>query len=207
MSHKIRSISDYCLTTSSKNDDIELTPEQFSNTEILGERYMPAPGIFGGGGSAKGIVTAGRSGWKALSFGQIVGVVSDSKKFIQAWRNEIKFGKLIANSGSKDLLKKGIHFHFNKLQGLELGLTVKEGVLSLKWLNIGKAENIKAAINIFNKSMKNPNFRAILNVHVKSAIETLESSKKFLKGSDLENANKVIKEIKSIFKVLNSKNK
>ena len=182
------------LLTDSENDDLELTQKEFNNTQILGNSVMPAPGVGGGASKASEGLRLLGSGGKAYKFGQIVGALKEVRIGIQAWRNEISIGKLIATSGSKDLLKKGLHLHFEKLGGLELGLKIEEGVLSLKWLNVGKMSDIKDAVKTFNKSMANPQFKATLNASVNSAIETLNDASKFLKGSDLENANKVMNE-------------
>ena len=202
MSRKTKNFSFPYLLTSEKNDDIELTAKEFNDVEVLGEKVLPAPGVGGGGKVVNGLRLAG-SGNNVLKFGQVVGFVKNAKKSLQLWRKEMEVGKLIATSGSKDLLKKGLHFHFKKLGGLELGLTVKDGVLSLKWLNVGKAGDVKKAVETFNKSMKNPTFKATLNATLKSASETLDDAIKFLKGSDLENAKKVLDEVKEISKALN----
>lgn len=202
MSRKTKNFSFPYLLTSEKNDDIELTAKEFNDVEVLGEKVVPGPGVGGGGKAINGLRLAG-SGNNVLKFGQVVGFVKNAKKSLQLWRKEMAVGKLIVNSGSADFLKKGLHFHFKKLGGLELGLTVKDGVLSLKWLNVGKAGDVKKAVEIFNKSMKNPTFRATLNATLKSATETLEGSIKFLKGSNLENAKKVLEEVKEVSKILN----
>ena len=191
------------LLTDGDNDDIDLSQKEFNNTQILGNSLMPAPGLGGATTSATtGLKVLGASS-KSAKFGQIVGVLKEVRVGIQAWRNEISIGKLISSSGSKDLLSKGVHLHFNKLEKLELGLTDKEGTLSLKWLKIGKVADIKNAVKTFNKSMANPQFRATLNATVNSAIETVNDASRFLKGRDLENANKVLTELKEISKVLN----
>ena len=184
------------------NDDIELNEKDFNNTEILGNKVMPAPGIGGATSAASNGLRLLSSGGKVFQFGQVVGILKEVRIGIQAWKNEIKIGNLIASSGSKDLLKKGLHLHFKKLSGLELGLKGEEGALSLKWLNVGKVNDIKNAVNTFNKSMANPQFRATLNASVNSAIETVTDASKFLKGSDLENASKVLSELKEIAKVI-----
>ncbi len=191
------------LLTSDQNDDIELSGKDFNDTEVLGSKVLPAPGVGGGGKAINGLRLAA-SGGNLPKFGQVVGVIKDVKKGIQAWKQEVKIGNLIASSGSADMLKKGIHLHFKKLGGLELGLTVKDGVLSLKWVNVGRsAKDIKKAVETFNKSMKNPSFKAVLNANVKAAIETLEDASKFLKGSNLDNAKKVLEEVKEIQKIIN----
>jgi len=184
------------LSTSEQNDDIDLDQKDFNKIEILGNLVLDAPGF----SSASGAVKIVANGTK--SFGQIIGAVNDVKIALIAWKNEIKIGNLIANSGSKDLLKKGLHFHFKKLGGLELGLTAENGILKLKWLNIGNEANILKANNIFNQAMKNPQFKAVVNANVQAATETINSSIKFLKGTDLENANKVLNELNEISKVI-----
>jgi RHS repeat-associated protein len=189
------------LTTSEDNDDIELSQEQFNTTELLGNLVMDAPGFGSVSKGAKGIQLIAAGG--KSSFGQIVGAVNDVKVGLIAWKSEIKVGNLIANSGSKDLLTKGLHFHFKKFGGLELGLTAKNGVLAFKWLNIGKVTDINKAVEIFSKSMNNPQFRAVLNANVQAAKATINDSLKMLKGRDLENANKVLSELDEISKVLN----
>lgn len=194
---------DWWPSIGSSNDDIELNQKEFNSTEILGNKVMPAPGIGGASSAASNGLRLASSGGKAFQFGQVVGALKEVRIGIQAWKNEIKIGNLIASSGSKDLLKKGLHLHFKKLGGLELGLKVEEGALSLKWLNVGKTADIKNAVNTFNKSMANPQFKATLNASVNSAIETVNDASKFLKGTDLENANKVLIELKEVSKVLN----
>ena len=190
------------LLTSDENDDIELSQSQFNKTEILGNIVLDAPGVGGAGTVAKGINIMS-SGGKTLQFGQIVGAINDAKIGLSAWKSEIRVGNLIANSGSKDLLTKGLHFHFKKFGGLELGLTAQNGALGLKWLNIGKAADIKKAVETFNKAMKNPQFRAVLNANIEAAKETINNSLRMLKGRDLENAKKTLNELGEVSKALN----
>jgi len=84
-----------------------------------------------------------------------------------------------------------------------LGLTAQNGALGLKWLNIGKAADIKKAVETFNKAMKNPQFRAVLNANIEAAKETINNSLRMLKGRDLENAKKTLNELGEVSKALN----
>ena len=184
------------------NDDIGLSQEQFLKTDVLGEDVLPAPFIFGAGKSA-GMALNGAK----YSFRAFVGFVGRAGKELSDWRSHIKFGVLDAIGSSKDLLKKGFHFHFTQLSNLELSLqyvedAAKNGQIALGFI-IGKQELIADAIKVFNRAMKNEKFVNALMVRLKAAQETLNDASKVLRNADeVKMATERAEEIGKIIKAM-----
>ena len=187
---------------SKNNDDYLLSEKQFLNTQVIGEPITPAPFAPAGEAEELGTVLKGSKNI-TFAFQQTVGIAKMAAKEITAWRNEIKLGLADATGISRDLLKKGFHIHFQNLGGLELSLqAAEEGEIGLGYIS-GPGKNVRDAIKVFNKALKNPNFRAALLVKLRASQEALEDATKILSNAnEVKMAVDKAKEIKIIIKAI-----
>ncbi len=179
------------LMTSPKNDDYAVREDNFLDTEVLGNLVMDAPV---GGGSAKksvqGIVYLGQKSKKYL-FRQVVNIAKESGKKLKSWYDEIKFNVSDVSGISGDVLNKGFHIHFKKLNGLELSLKPANGKIALSYIN-GSDEAVAAAVKTFNKALGEKSFRKSLLIKLKETQEALRvtagKSKDFIKRASDKSA-------------------
>lgn len=91
----------------------------------------------------------------AFTWRKIIGTVQAGAKELQNWSSEMRIGVLDALGTSKDLIKKGIHFHFEKLGNLELTLKpMAGGKMGLGFIS-GNRKLAKDAVKLFNRAMEN----------------------------------------------------
>lgn len=156
------------LTTSSKNDDYNLTEEQLLNTKVQGNLAVDAPTPWGAGASAaKGLILAGGKSKSA-----IVGLLDKTVDALEGYKKHIRLGVM-----DNDVLVKGFHIHFDNIKGIELGLVPTHGGgigLIQVGKKVGTADDIRKSVSLFNQAMASNKFRAELLVRLKVQQESLQ---------------------------------
>ena len=167
---------------SSLDDDLDLSEEEFLNTEVMGNQVFDAPDPISKSAKVGSLVLAGSNDLSYV-FRETVGVVQEGAKQLNNWKSKIKFGVLDAVGSSKDLLKKGFHVHFKELDNLELSLKpMADGKIGLGFIS-GNQKMVTDAVKLFNQAMENSDFRASLLVRLKAGQETLQGAGKVLGNS------------------------
>lgn len=158
------------LTTSSKNDDYNLTEEQLLNTKIQGNLVLDAPTPCGAGASAaRGLILAG-----VKSKSAIVGLLDKTADALEGYKKHIRLGVM-----DDDVLVKGFHIHFDNLKGIELGLVPMQGGgigLMQVGKKVGTADDIKKTVTLFNQAMASSKFRSELLVRLRVQQESLQQA-------------------------------
>ena len=171
------------LLTSSENDNVDLSHEDFLNLDyLIGNKGMDSP--FGGGAikGTKIVISGGKN--SLYIFRQSVAVAKQGKKSLKAWKDHIKIGIPDVTGISGDVLKKGFHLHFKKLGNLELTLKPShDGKLILGYL-LGSEDKIADAVKVFNEALGNKEFREHLLIKLKAYQDALNSGKKVLSNAD-----------------------
>src|SRR5690606_33994107 len=169
------------LTTSKLNDDVNLSLNQLLETNISGDDIimMSLPQV----SIATQTVGVAYAGLK--SRGLLVGMVQKTNNSLQAYKKHIRFGV----NGHSDLLNKGFHLHFDEvIPKLELALkpTHNGGIGLVQVGNlVGKADDIKRAVSLFNQAMNNQKFRTELLIRLKGAQEYLQNTFKYSQNSQM----------------------
>ncbi|KYP13814.1 hypothetical protein [Flavihumibacter sp. CACIAM 22H1] len=169
------------LSTSPLNDDVNLSYQQFLQTNVNGEE------IFNAGLPQTSAVSATSNmiqmGSKSKT--SLVGIFGKVSKTLTAYGKQIRFGV----TGHPDVLKKGVHLHFDEVVAkMELGLRpTQNGGIGLVQVGklVGTADDIKRAVTLFNQAMNSAKFRTELLTRIKSAQEYAQHAFRFTKDSQL----------------------
>ncbi|MBN8641156.1 MAG: thrombospondin type 3 repeat-containing protein [Flavobacteriales bacterium] len=178
------------FTTSSDNDDIELTSDQYHKTEVLGNRVLPAPGIGGGGKLVNGLRYAGASN----KFSLLNRTITEVRSLITETKivGKLQYGK--CKEFAKDFKKifGGTKYEIKAPNGAGMSVLVngRDVPLSTTGIHQFVQKTIKGVEYIFDNM--NPN--GILKSDFVKGLEAFDpKTSKIISGAEIMKTAKEIK--------------